>query len=201
MNHDTGWVTGWYTLAKSVNGGTSWDWQSDMDTYDICFVNADTGWAVGGMFPGGVIKTTDGGESWTFLDCVTGDIPSGVSFIDANTGWVVGPNGTIIKTGDGGGFPLGVEKSPQDLLVKPRLFLYPNPSSYLCSISLTLEHSSPVSLEVFDSQGVIIMKKDLGNKNKGENKFTFNVSEFVGGVYYIKVKTKDNVLSKIFIKY
>ena len=65
-------------ILKTLNGGNTWnslttsfpgDW-----FWDVHFVNADTGWVVGetdpGMNPCGqglIIKTTDGGASWTTL--------------------------------------------------------------------------------------------------------------------------------------
>ncbi len=51
---------------------------------------------------GVLIKTDDGGATFQRLPTNTEDALRGVSFIDANTGWIVGDNGTILHTKDGG---------------------------------------------------------------------------------------------------
>lgn len=48
------------------------------------------------------IKTDDGRASFQRLPTNTEDVLHGVSFVDANVGWVVGENGTILHTKDGG---------------------------------------------------------------------------------------------------
>ena len=71
----------------------------------VYFTDANTGYAVGGN---AVIKTTNGGTSWTTL--TTGVVGAvilyqAVRFVDANTGYVVGVNGAnglILKTTDAG---------------------------------------------------------------------------------------------------
>src|SRR5258708_22366735 len=73
----------------------------------VCFVDATTGTAVGDY--GTILRTTDGGATWTLQTSGTTSIGlSGVSFVDANTGTAVGapyPVGsfaTILRTTDGG---------------------------------------------------------------------------------------------------
>jgi photosystem II stability/assembly factor-like uncharacterized protein len=77
---------------------------------DVCFVNANTGWAVGDphwdqsskTYKGTLIKTVDGGDTWTPQDAGVSIIFKGVTFVDADNGWVVGENGTILHTSNGG---------------------------------------------------------------------------------------------------
>ena len=60
-----------------------------------------TGWAVGEM--GTIVKTTDGGTTWTQQKSGTTSNLSSVVFIDTNTGWVTCPGiERILKTTDGG---------------------------------------------------------------------------------------------------
>jgi photosystem II stability/assembly factor-like uncharacterized protein len=95
-------------------------------------IDASTGYAAGGNWTTGAgglfLKTTDAGATWTAMatladTLVTGVAPEdpchpgqsadtlvvnrsskflGLSFVDANTGWLVGIQGIIIKTTDGG---------------------------------------------------------------------------------------------------
>jgi photosystem II stability/assembly factor-like uncharacterized protein len=90
---------GWFEQISGTNN----------DLNSVCFVNNDTGWAVGGHYfgPGEILKTVDGGENWE--PQVNGSIHplKSVCFIDENTGWVVGGSnsddgGTILKTTNGG---------------------------------------------------------------------------------------------------
>ncbi|MBK6962635.1 MAG: T9SS type A sorting domain-containing protein [Bacteroidales bacterium] len=72
----------------------------------ICFPDDSIGYAAGRVLSEGILlKTTDGGESWTSLNCNTAKPLNSLFFWDANTGYVVAadPNGTqILKTHDGG---------------------------------------------------------------------------------------------------
>jgi photosystem II stability/assembly factor-like uncharacterized protein len=81
-----------------------WQWQNPQpqgnSLYDVSFTSADTGTAVGVL--GTIIRTTDGGTTWT---CQTGNTTNtlrGVCFTDAKTGIAVGDSGIIIRTINGG---------------------------------------------------------------------------------------------------
>ncbi|MBN1676554.1 MAG: fibronectin type III domain-containing protein [Kiritimatiellae bacterium] len=67
---------------------------------EVQFVSATTGWAVG--WHGTILKTTNGGTSWTFQNSgVTEELIS-LHFVSASKGWVVGYNGTLLYTDNGG---------------------------------------------------------------------------------------------------
>jgi photosystem II stability/assembly factor-like uncharacterized protein len=53
-------------------------------------------------YAGIILRTTDGGTTWTEQTSGTGNILYGVSVIDANTATAVGDFGTIVRTTDGG---------------------------------------------------------------------------------------------------
>lgn len=101
------------TIIKTTDGGGTWAALSSGTTADLGYVyfsNLDTGFVVTNDYGDGQIhKTTNGGATWTILNCVTKDIQNSGGgrflsgcFIDANTGFVVGRDGLIIKTNDGG---------------------------------------------------------------------------------------------------
>ena len=54
------------------------------------------------MASGTILRTTNGGTTWTSQSSGTTNYLYGVSFTDANTGTAVGWNGTIIRTTNGG---------------------------------------------------------------------------------------------------
>lgn len=92
LNVDTGFVySEWASMRKTEDGTQTWDSSTTAFTsfvYDLDFVNANTGYAVGGAwFPFGnycansIMKTVDGGATW---DSVYGDYNYGAfTCIDA----------------------------------------------------------------------------------------------------------------------
>jgi len=77
---------------------------------DTDFISATVGWAVGyshwdqatKAYTGTIVKTADGGETWTSQAVGTVESLNGVDFVDEDSGWAVGTNGTILHTSDGG---------------------------------------------------------------------------------------------------
>jgi len=69
----------------------------------VFFLNENTGWMVGSK--GTILKTTDGGNSWTYALSENFNIPNtlySVNFIDENIGYFGGSNNLLLKTTDGG---------------------------------------------------------------------------------------------------
>lgn len=67
-------------------------------SYDaVNFVNGNTGWAAGNS---GIMKTTDGGETWTKQYDGPAHVIS-LDFVDEQHGWAVGDS-TLLATTDGG---------------------------------------------------------------------------------------------------
>ena len=81
-----------------------WFWQNPLPQGNslgsVKFINTSTGWAVGSL--GTILRTTNGGTTWTLQLSGTTNNLSGVSFTDANNGTAVGNYGTIVRTTDGG---------------------------------------------------------------------------------------------------
>ena len=119
-----GFIAGNQVFLKTINGGTTWTTQTipplnimDCSFNSVFFTDADTGYAVGGkygnpMVYGLIIKTTNGGSTWSADTIETNDLNS-VYFTDAYTGYIVGRRdsnsvngwiriGVILKTTDGG---------------------------------------------------------------------------------------------------
>jgi photosystem II stability/assembly factor-like uncharacterized protein len=118
VDAQNGWVVGEFgTIIHTPDGGESWVFQSkDIDKMlnGVCFIDNQNGWVVGEF--GTILHTADGGKLWEEQRCE--DIESKVGmdsydwkpmpalyevhFEDKHRGWIVGMDGIILKTEDGG---------------------------------------------------------------------------------------------------
>ena len=69
------------------------------DLYDVA-AHGERVWAVGSW--GTVLRSADGGGTWTRSPTPTADILFAVSFADSQSGWAVGAHGVILRSTDGG---------------------------------------------------------------------------------------------------
>lgn len=114
VNDSVGY-TGGIKLYKTINGGTNWNEIGSSTisyTRTINFIDELTGWIAGGVIGTineALVKTTNGGESWS-RQSPGGGVPSlirSVFFIDSLNGWVGSPysNGfipTVYRSTNGG---------------------------------------------------------------------------------------------------
>jgi len=108
LQTDTGFAVGLYgSILKTTSAGNAWqDHRVDSVNFlwSVHFPGTATGYAVGmaaGSNGGTILKTTDGGATWSHLTGTTDPLFS-VFFINSDTGVAVGNHGTILKTTDGG---------------------------------------------------------------------------------------------------
>ncbi len=99
----TGYLCAGDGVWKSTNAGTDWaatPTPAGSILYDLFFIDANTGWAVGGS--GRILKTVNGGTSWTTQTSGVADQLTAVYFTDATHGWAAGRNGRLLWTNTGG---------------------------------------------------------------------------------------------------
>lgn len=86
-------------VIKTVDGGSNWQEMpltqpgTKMTVLNsLYFIDETTGWAAGidAASQPAVVKTTDGGVSWSHFKLGVKQTPTSVYFSDANTGWIVG---------------------------------------------------------------------------------------------------------------
>lgn len=91
-------------LSTGATADRSWFWQNQVPQGNplrgMSWSDASNGWAVG--VGGTLLRTSDGGLTWSAQDPQTKNDLTGVSFVSSTTGWTVGISGTIKKTVDGG---------------------------------------------------------------------------------------------------
>lgn len=113
INNNVGWIVAdayWgSTILRTTDGGQHWAWHKPSPPVyallSIYFTDSDIGWTVSGF--GMILKTTDGGVTWTTLDTIKteegfGQTLNSIHFVNNNIGWIVGNDGFILRTIDGG---------------------------------------------------------------------------------------------------
>ncbi|MFH0734385.1 MAG: YCF48-related protein [bacterium] len=112
-----GWyINGHNTILKTSNGGTSWNSLTSgvvltpsqfVHFTNLFFLDSQNGWVVGYIaningadYSGIILKTTDGGDTWT--NQIFGVVLYSVNFATAQKGWLVGAAGTLLYSSDGG---------------------------------------------------------------------------------------------------
>lgn len=68
--------------------------------FSVDFIDAAQGWAAG--YYGTILKTTDGGESWSHISLPNTDLIRRIQFLDTDRGWLVTHRGRIMSSKDGG---------------------------------------------------------------------------------------------------
>jgi len=99
--------TGIAQFLKTTDGGDHWSPFNGAGIF--FFINADEGWSFSSAGPEGsepphiIYHTTNGGVDWTvqMSDSSEGGFTD-IFFYDANHGWVVGDQGKVFRTVDGG---------------------------------------------------------------------------------------------------
>ena len=101
-------TSGLASFFQNTDGGNSWSPFPGIGLF--WFADVNNGWYYTGSGQNGneppflIYRTTDGGSSWTeqLSDNSPGQY-NAMRFSDLNHGWVVGTNGKVIKTTNGGG--------------------------------------------------------------------------------------------------
>jgi photosystem II stability/assembly factor-like uncharacterized protein len=115
-------------LLKSQSNGESWEIMERptspdlfrnsqaqgliVEYYDVSFANDDEGWVLCGILKKGkprdtflqsyLLHTDDAGESWRSTRLTPGRLMVRMHFADRSQGWIVGKEGTILYTNNGG---------------------------------------------------------------------------------------------------
>lgn len=93
-------------LYKSVDGGYNWDRITFTEYHKFSisyFYDDDFGWLVDD-YTGFLLRTTDGGSSWTSMKVDPSHtwVPSSIYFINENVGFITTEMGFVYRTTDGG---------------------------------------------------------------------------------------------------
>ncbi|MFQ6031592.1 MAG: YCF48-related protein [Candidatus Zixiibacteriota bacterium] len=193
-------ILGLMFVAVTSYAQQGWFWQNPLpqgdDLYSVCFVDANTGWAVGDGAK--ILNTTDGGSTWNTQSFRTSEELNSVCFADANTGWAVGWDGTILHTTTGGYTSVEEDNNFVEL---PKNFNlpqnYPNPFNPQTTIQYTLAKGSRVTLKVYNLLGQEITTLVDRLQPSGTHTITWDGKGKSGeplasGIYFYKLIVERN---------
>ena len=194
-DQNTGYAVGWNsTILKTNDGGLSWTQLSGGTEgyfHSVFFTDSNTGYVVGGRnsLPGPIIlKTNNGGSNWVEQQSTINAWINSVFFSNNDTGYIVGDGGAILKTTNGGGFPVRID---DENTLTSTLTIYPNPTYS----SITVETPGKGFLTILNICGQGILHQEVT-----EAKTTIDVSGLKCGVYFVRVVDNKNVSSGKFSK-
>ncbi|HOE05185.1 MAG TPA: YCF48-related protein [Bacteroidales bacterium] len=161
-------------VFKTINGGQTWQStliETSQRLESVYFINEQTGY-IFGIF-GKILKTTDGGFSWSQTDTIWTFFYS-VYFSSIDNGVAVGDNGSIIKTDFTNQFSHVIETEYNS---------YPNPTNTYVNIPLYNFTEDLSYLTIYNSWGQVVKHQII---NTDFEKVTLDVSMFEKGIYYYK---------------
>ena len=225
-NSNTGWSVGGGVIKATINGGATWITQAAFGGHNnhyslehVYFSDQLTGWVSGGVhntitseYLNLLIKTTDGGQTWTQQFFSSGKsedyILNSVYFIDNLRGWAVGDGGVIMKTTDGGATYI----DPAETTVPGTFTLYqnyPNPFNPSTKIKFSVPSTEGwmsrgqgtdgvglVTLKVYDILGKEVATLVNETLKPGTYEVTFDAAELPSGVYFYNLSAGDFTGSK-----
>lgn len=93
-------------------------------------------------------------------------------------------------------FPIGIDENPVLSEESASLIISPNPSNGIVNTSYSISSASNVILVVSDISGRAAFTKDLGLKDAGNFRYTFNLESLSRGIYYVTLKTNRQEVTK-----
>ena len=208
LDDHLGWSVGYHgSILHTTNGGQKWQEQESPTTahlLDVCFVSETEGWAVGRN--GTILHTANGGQTWQEEESGTQVDLTSLSPTHRGGLVAVGDWSTILYRACPS---LDLSVSPIDrkpvLLGSMKTQLlpnYPNPFNPETWIPFMLAGESSVTIEIFDIQGHLVRRFNLGTMASGnyvepEDAIHWDgcnqQGEVIGaGIYFCRL-TADNI--------
>ncbi|ASB50574.1 YCF48-related protein [Alkalitalea saponilacus] len=200
-------VRGW-GMVKTINAGENWIWISlpgspNRIMRDMVFISEQVGYLAGSDY---MFTTHDGGESWELNPLPGSPSISGLAARNGNTVVAVGFNGTILRkyTGpeetpldedDDQEPPTSIEFLNRDVNT---FRVYPNPFDNHIIIKGRFEHSSTVTVYIYDIHGRLIYQTE--HNTFGEETFYINTQSISNGIYLLRLTNNQNTQNFKIIK-
>ncbi|MCX7833659.1 MAG: YCF48-related protein [Ignavibacteria bacterium] len=186
------------SVSHTTNLGSNWTY-SWLEIFgmglSIAFRTQNEGWIASG-FSELLVYTTDAGSRWQEIPSPDSTMVTSIVFANQYTGWAVGEHGTILKYNAGSS---GVNNQNTKLEDFSLVYNYPNPFNSSTTIRYQVLYPSLVTIEVFDVNGKFIKKLKEEYQNSGVYKFKFYADDLPSGVYFYKVRIKQNYDNREFV--
>jgi len=167
-------------IWRTGNGGNTWfavdssNVPPYYDYYGIYFSNTYVGYIVANN--GNIMKTIDGGISYSLNNTVTTKHLMDVYFPVDGIGYIVGYDGIILKMGGGAG--IDDETTAQGL----KFNMYPNPADDYINVEI---NEKEIELSIFDVEGRLLLSKKL---KLGINRI--NIGQLNPGLYFVHCESE-----------
>ena len=219
LNSTVGIAVGPGFVLRTSDGGNTWtETNLDNTTLNKALNIGNSIYAIGWL--GSIYKSTDQGLTWNKHESNTNIELKAASFTTSSSfkndlfiestiseiGWIVGENGIILKTEDGGegGVIINVK---DDFIIfnQPSAFLlyqnYPNPFNPNTTIKFSLSKDGITTLKIYDILGREIATLVNEPKQAGEYQVEFNANKYglSSGVYFYQLKFGNFTLTKKFV--
>jgi len=199
VNDKVAWAVGDNgMIAKSIDGGESWymqpSWTTTIELMDVHFHPLNSfGWICGNDQT--ARQTNDGGVTWIDMAPVlesSGDDINSIYLNDESSYLYIGCDQTMIQYWDHA-------QTDSDTPISLPFALnqnYPNPFNPSTTISFTLNRDGFVSLNVYDVTGRPVATVLNRQMTAGSYDVGFNASGLSSGVYFYKLKTNEQEMTK-----
>ena len=128
-----------------------------------------------------VIKTTDGGLSWTDLSPIgVKDWLRGMDFVDYNNGWILSTDAGILHHSG----PVPPPLPPPEIPDVYALSAFPNPFNPNTSIQFSVKATQRVELKIYDITGRLVQTLADQVLNSGDYRIPFDGSALPSGIYF-----------------
>jgi photosystem II stability/assembly factor-like uncharacterized protein len=193
-------------ILKTTDGGNVWTYLSAIEDYvtRIMFINEDLVVALGSV----PYISTNGGISWQSQVIPSYTTLNDIFYLNSNLGWVVGYDGTILHTTNGGVTFIEDEENnftqPKDFLLQQN---YPNPFNPSTKISWQSPVSGWQTLKVYDVLGNEVATLVDEYRPAGSYEVEFNPASSIkhlpagrqgpaSGIYFYQLQAGDYLETK-----
>lgn len=192
INASTGLMFGSYNgveaIRKTVDSGATWKtvWSSKKAAtlQSGTMLNASIGYAVG--MGGRVLRTTDGGDTWTEENNGTQTDLLALSLVNENIAFAAGASGVILKRKEGNSTSAITDEEYATHTFQASL--QPLPATGVLHVVLQSAAEEPCLLRLYDANGKE-QRTIHALLNAGENKLSLDVSSLSQGIYTVHLST------------
>ncbi len=187
---------GWCAVGRgykihTTDGGKTWlvdgsIYQDAWDHYAVKFFDHYNGYMTGEYdwpYTGFILRTSDGGVTWKEEQTTIGNTVYNLFANDSTAVYGAGRSGTIIRHAG------GVLQDISLLENRHSMQCYPNPCKESFFIKMTLAEQQPVSVQVFDCRGNLVLVLTERTFPAGDQVIPVSLEGLPDGTYLFRVVT------------